>query len=101
MATQLATELLNETPRTPGTIEVPAPTAWPFILAFGTALLFAGLVTSMSRHDTNPANNLAVPEEYRHLLVARFDKPTTEPFWALSYIFDFVLRGRAATPMVQ
>src|SRR5246500_2345888 len=48
MATQLATEQLTETPRTPGTIEVPAPTAWPFILAFGAALLFAGLVTSMS-----------------------------------------------------
>jgi protocatechuate 3,4-dioxygenase beta subunit len=43
----------------------------------------------------------AVPREYRHLLVARFDKATTEPFWALSYLFDFVLRGRAATPMVQ
>lgn len=28
------------------TIEVPAPTAWPFILAFGLALLFAGLLTS-------------------------------------------------------
>ena len=43
----------------------------------------------------------AVPKEYRRLLVARFDKATTEPFWALSYQFDFVLRGRAATPMVQ
>src|SRR5580704_5534014 len=29
-------------------IEVPAPTAWPFILAFGVLLLFAGLVTSAS-----------------------------------------------------
>jgi hypothetical protein len=48
MATQLATEQLSEAPRTPGTIEVPAPTAWPFILAFGATLLFAGLVTSMS-----------------------------------------------------
>lgn len=48
MATLLATEQLNETPRTPRTIEVPAPTAWPFILAFGATLLFAGLVTSMS-----------------------------------------------------
>src|SRR5271156_4159137 len=48
MAIISATEQLNETCRTPHTIEVPAPTAWPFILAFGTALLFAGLVTSMS-----------------------------------------------------
>src|SRR5712671_4700006 len=48
MATILATEQLNETGQTPRVIEVPAPTAWPFILAFGTTLLFAGLVTSMS-----------------------------------------------------
>jgi len=48
MTTTSATEHTNETPRTPRTIEVPAPTPWPFILAFGLALLFAGLVTSMS-----------------------------------------------------
>jgi hypothetical protein len=45
MSTRLATEELNESPRE---IEVPAPTAWPFILALGAALLFAGLVTSLS-----------------------------------------------------
>jgi hypothetical protein len=39
---------LNEGPRAPREIEVPAPTAWPFILAFGVMLLFAGLVTSTS-----------------------------------------------------
>jgi hypothetical protein len=38
-------EQANESPRE---IEVPAPTVSPFILAFGVALLFAGLVTSMS-----------------------------------------------------
>jgi len=43
-----ATEQLRESPRAPREIEVPAPTAWPFILAFGVALLFAGLVTSTS-----------------------------------------------------
>jgi len=48
MPTRSATEELNAAPRTPREIEVPAPTAWPFILAFGVALLFAGLVTSMS-----------------------------------------------------
>jgi hypothetical protein len=48
MATISATEQLNGTSRAPRTIEVPAPTAWPFILAFGATLLFAGLVTSMS-----------------------------------------------------
>ena len=30
----------------PGTIEVPAPTPWPMVLAFGICLLFAGLATS-------------------------------------------------------
>jgi hypothetical protein len=29
-----------------GTIELPAPTAWPLVAAFGVALLFAGLVTA-------------------------------------------------------
>jgi hypothetical protein len=48
MATLSTTEQLNDTSRTPRTIEVPAPTAWPFILAFGATLLFAGLVTSIS-----------------------------------------------------
>jgi hypothetical protein len=38
-----------ETPQVmPGTVKLPAPTAWPIILAFGIALLFAGLVTSAS-----------------------------------------------------
>src|ERR1700732_2304703 len=32
----------------PGTITLPAPTAWPITLAFGLALLFAGLVTTAS-----------------------------------------------------
>lgn len=32
--------------RAPGTIEVPAPTPWPLVLAFGVCLLFAGLATS-------------------------------------------------------
>src|SRR6266496_5612626 len=29
-------------------IEVPAPTPWPFVTAFGLALLLAGLVTSLA-----------------------------------------------------
>jgi hypothetical protein len=48
MATLSATEQLSESPRAPREIEVPAPTAWPFLLALGVALLFAGLVTSTS-----------------------------------------------------
>lgn len=48
MATLLATEQLGQRAATPPEIESPAPTAWPFVLAFGCALLFSGLVTSMS-----------------------------------------------------
>src|SRR5713226_4111692 len=48
MATLLTTEHMSESPRAPREIEVPAPTAWPFVLAFGFTLLFAGLVTSLS-----------------------------------------------------
>jgi hypothetical protein len=40
----------SERERTPTTelIGVPAPTPWPFVTAFGLALLFAGLVTSLA-----------------------------------------------------
>jgi len=48
MATLLTTEQMSESPRAPRQIEVPAPTAWPFVLAFGFTLLFASLVTSLS-----------------------------------------------------
>jgi hypothetical protein len=33
---------------TPSTTQLPAPTVWPIVLAFGLTLIFAGLVTSMS-----------------------------------------------------
>jgi hypothetical protein len=48
MTTLLATEQLDHHSGTPREIESPAPTAWPFVLAFGFTLLFSGLVTSMS-----------------------------------------------------
>ena len=48
MATLLTTEQMSESPGVPREIEMPAPTAWPFILAFGFTLLCTGLVTSMS-----------------------------------------------------
>ena len=31
-----------------GSVELPAPTAWPIVLAVGLTLVFAGLVTSAS-----------------------------------------------------
>jgi hypothetical protein len=48
MATLLTAEPLDERPEPPRELEVPAPTAWPFVLAFGSTLLFAGLVTNES-----------------------------------------------------
>jgi hypothetical protein len=35
-------------PQVPMEIELPAPTAWPLVLAFGFTLMFAGLLTSAS-----------------------------------------------------
>jgi protocatechuate 3,4-dioxygenase beta subunit len=40
-----------------------------------------------------------VPEWARDRIVCRFDMDSTMPYWALAYRFDFVLRGRDATPM--
>ena len=45
----MASESPIETRRTtPATMQLPAPTAWPIVLAFGLTLIFAGLVTSIS-----------------------------------------------------
>ena len=48
MATLLSVEQSEQSPRAPSEIEVPAPTAWPLVLAFGFTLMFAGLLTSVS-----------------------------------------------------
>ena len=48
MATLLSVEPVQEGPRAPVGIELPASTAWPLVLAFGFTLLFAGLLTSAS-----------------------------------------------------
>src|SRR3984885_13842902 len=47
MATQLSTDQTDRSVA-PREIEMPASTAWPFTLALGVTLLFAGLVTSSS-----------------------------------------------------
>jgi protocatechuate 3,4-dioxygenase beta subunit len=45
---------------------------------------------------------LSVPDPAaRERLIAAFDIDITSPEWALGYRFDFVLRGRAATPTEQ
>jgi len=48
----MGTEILDLSPQEAepfsGSVELPAPTAWPIVLAFGLTLVFAGLVTSAS-----------------------------------------------------
>ena len=45
----MAPESAMETRDTiPSTVQLPAPTVWPIVLAFGLTLIFAGLVTSIS-----------------------------------------------------
>ncbi len=48
----MGSEIVDLSPRegepSMSTVDLPAPTAWPIVLAFGFTLLFAGLVTSIS-----------------------------------------------------
>jgi protocatechuate 3,4-dioxygenase beta subunit len=41
------------------------------------------------------------PAASRHRLVSRFSIEVTEPEFALGYVFDIVLRGKAGTPVQQ
>jgi len=47
----------------------------------------------------DPIFNSVPDEAARQRLIASFDIGLTEPEWALGYRFDFVLRGREATPL--
>jgi protocatechuate 3,4-dioxygenase, beta subunit len=47
-------------------------------------------------HD--PVFNSIPDAAARQRLVSRFDLDTTRPSWALSFVFDIVLRGSTATP---
>src|SRR5262249_34896841 len=48
MSPLLSVEPVEEGPRAPVEIDMPASTAWPLVLAFGFSLVFAGLLTSAS-----------------------------------------------------
>jgi hypothetical protein len=48
MATLLSAQPISESSAAPREIEVPSPTAWPLVLAFGFTLMFTGLLTSLS-----------------------------------------------------
>src|SRR6516162_5072798 len=44
----MADEIRTETAKEPSSVELPAPTVWPIVFAFGLTLLFAGLLTSVA-----------------------------------------------------
>lgn len=48
MPTSLSAVQTDQSLRSPSEIEVPAPTAWPLVLALGFTLMFAGLLTNVS-----------------------------------------------------
>jgi hypothetical protein len=48
MGTHASAEHSSERSRPPAAVELPAPTPWPLVLAFGLTLLFAGLLTNAS-----------------------------------------------------
>lgn len=66
--------------------------------AFATRLVTQMYFPDDPLIELDPIAN-AVPMPYRQRMVSRFDIASTEPNWALSYLFDVVLRGRDATPM--
>src|SRR4051812_1151420 len=48
MASSLSAEQIRKSSKVLEEIEIPAPTAWPLVLAFGFTLVFTGLLTSLS-----------------------------------------------------
>lgn len=65
--------------------------------AFATRLVTQMYFPDDPLIEIDPIAN-AVPMPYRQRMVSRFDIETTQPNWALGYLFDVVLRGRDATP---
>jgi protocatechuate 3,4-dioxygenase beta subunit len=66
--------------------------------AFATRLVTQMYFPDDPLIEIDPIAN-GVPMPYRQRMVSRFDIDTTQPNWALGYLFDVVLRGRDATPM--
>ena len=65
--------------------------------AFATRLVTQMYFPDDPLIEIDPIAN-AVPMPYRQRMVSRFDIGTTEPNWALGYVFDIVLKGRDQTP---
>ena len=65
--------------------------------AFATRLVTQMYFPDDPLIEIDPIAN-AVPMPYRDRMVSRFDIATTQPNWALGYLFDVVLKGREQTP---
>jgi hypothetical protein len=89
MTTLMTAESIAERPTAPSEIEVPAPTAWPLVLAFGSTLMFAGLLTSVSVSVLGVVLAVAgcvgwfrevFPQEHEEILLVVHDgiRPATE-----------------------
>lgn len=65
--------------------------------AFATRLVTQMYFPDDPLIEIDPIAN-AVPMPYRQRMVSRFDLGTTEPGFALGYLFDVVLKGRDQTP---
>jgi hypothetical protein len=99
----VTSDRVNTRADAPGKIELPAPTAWPIVAAFGVALLFAGLVTTATvsilgailtvtgwvgwfcdvlpheKHESVPVSAEVIPIVTTRPEVARVDLITHEP----------------------
>ena len=65
--------------------------------AFATRLVTQMYFPDDPLIEIDPIAN-AVPMPYRQRMVSRFNLATTEPGFALGYLFDVVLKGRDQTP---
>ena len=94
---------------TRGTIDVPAPTAWPMIAALGMVLSCAGLVTSATVSVVGVALLLAgavgwfrevLPQEHREAVAVKRPAPAVAPSRvAVAHLKVGELRHRAQLPL--
>ena len=68
--------------------------------AFATRLVTQMYFPDDPLIEIDPIAN-AVPMPFRQRMVSRFDLATTEPGFALGYLFDIVLKGREQTPFEE
>jgi protocatechuate 3,4-dioxygenase beta subunit len=68
--------------------------------AFATRLITQMYFPDDPLIEIDPIAN-AVPMPYRQRMVGRLDLSITQPYWALGYTFDIVLKGRRATPFEE